>query len=289
MHFVKVKNILSNKNGMNIYRGCTHGCIYCDTRSKCYGFTHALEDVEVKENALVLLEQTLIRKRSRWMIGLGSMSDPYMPLEKELKMTRGFLELIDKYDFGASLITKSDLVLRDLDLIKKINNKTKCVINMTLTTYDDALCRIVEPYVCPTSRRAEALKIFNDNGIETVVWLCPILPYINDTLENLKGILKLCKYAGVKRILCFDFGLTLREGDREYYYEQLDKHFLGLKEKYMKVYGNSYGLSSPNSKELWSYFIAFCKQNNIEYNSDKIFAYLNEFKEQVTYEQSSLF
>ena len=137
MHYVKAKGLLSNNNGMNIYRGCEHGCIYCDSRSRCYNMNHAFEDIEVKINAPELLEQALKHKRKRCMIGTGSMSDPYMPLEKELKLTRKCLEIIDKYNFGFTLITKSDLVLRDLDLLKKINEKTKCVVQMTITTFDD--------------------------------------------------------------------------------------------------------------------------------------------------------
>ncbi|MDY3091780.1 MAG: radical SAM protein, partial [Erysipelotrichaceae bacterium] len=159
MHYVKAKGLLSNNNGMNIYRGCEHGCIYCDSRSRCYNMNHAFEDIEVKINAPELLEQALKHKRKRCMIGTGSMSDPYMPLEKELKLTRKCLEILDKYNFGFTLITKSDLVLRDLDLLKKINEKTKCVVQMTITTFDDELCRILEPNVCVTSRRIEVLNI----------------------------------------------------------------------------------------------------------------------------------
>ena len=165
MHYVKAKGILSNNNGMNIYRGCEHGCIYCDSRSRCYNMNHAFEDIEVKINAPELLEQALKHKRKRCMIGTGSMSYPYMPLEKELKLTRKCLEIIDIYNFDFTLITKSDLVLRDLDLLKKINEKTKCVVQMTITTFDDELCRIIEPNVCVTSRRIEVLKILHENNI----------------------------------------------------------------------------------------------------------------------------
>ena len=141
MHYVTAKGILSAKNGMNLYRGCQHGCIYCDSRSECYHMDHDFEDIEVKENSLVLLEDALRRKRKPCMIGTGSMSDPYMPLEDELQYTRKAMELIHHYGFGTTLITKSDRVLRDLDLLKAINDKTKCVVQMTLTTYDEDLCR----------------------------------------------------------------------------------------------------------------------------------------------------
>ena len=189
MHGVKAKGILSSQNGMNIYRGCSHGCIYCDSRSSCYRMEHDFEDIEVKENAPELLEDALRRKRKRCMIGTGAMSDPYIPLELSLEYTRKALLIIEKYGFGVALQTKSDRVLRDLDILKKINEKTKAVVQMTLTTADENLCKIIEPNVCTTSKRFEALKTFRDNGIPTVVWLCPVLPYINDTRENIEAIL----------------------------------------------------------------------------------------------------
>ena len=237
MHYVKAKGLLSNNNGMNIYRGCEHGCIYCDSRSTCYNMNHNFEDIEVKINAPELLEHSLKHKGKRCMIGTGSMSDPYMPLEKELRLTRKCLELIDKYNYGFTVITKSDLILRDLDLLKSINKKTKCVVQMTITTFDDGLCRILEPNVCVTSKRIEALKILHDNNIPTIVWMTPILPFINDNEANIMNILKACKEAGVYGIMTFGIGLTLREGDREYYYDKLDKYFPGLKNKYIKRYG----------------------------------------------------
>ena len=157
MHFVQAKGILSSSNGINLYRGCSHGCIYCDSRSKCYGMNHDFEDIEVKENAPELLEAALRRKRKRCMIGTGAMTDPYIPLEKSLEYTRKALLLIEKYGFGVALQTKSSLVLRDLELLKRINQKTKAVVQMTLTTADDSLCRIIEPNVCATSERFETL------------------------------------------------------------------------------------------------------------------------------------
>ena len=189
MHKVNVKGILSAKNGMNIYRGCLHGCIYCDSRSLCYQMNHKFEDIEVKANAVELLENALRRKRNKCMIGTGAMSDPYMPIEEKLGNMRKCLEVIERYGFGVTMITKSTKVLRDLDLLKKINEKSKCVVQMTLTTYDEDLCRIVEPNVETTYERFRALEILRDNGIPTVVWLCPILPFINDTEENIRGLL----------------------------------------------------------------------------------------------------
>ena len=289
MHYVKAKGLLSNNNGMNIYRGCEHGCIYCDSRSTCYNMNHNFEDIEVKINAPELLEHSLKHKGKRCMIGTGSMSDPYMPLEKELRLTRKCLELIDKYNYGFTVITKSDLILRDLDLLKSINKKTKCVVQMTITTFDDGLCRILEPNVCVTSKRIEALKILHDNNIPTIVWMTPILPFINDNEANIMNILKACKEAGVYGIMTFGIGLTLREGDREYYYDKLDKYFPGLKYKYIKRYGNSYELPVPDEYRLNNLLINYCKENNMEYRPDKLFEYLNAFEDKIHGEEISLF
>lgn len=289
MHFVKVKGILSPRNGMNLFRGCSHGCIYCDSRSECYQMNHDFEDIAVKENALELLEKSLRSKRNKCIIGTGSMSDPYIPEEKSLEYTRKALELVYQYGFGMTLITKSDLVLRDLDIIKKINKKTKCVIQMTLTTYDEELCKKIEPNVSTTKERFEALKVFRDEGIPTVVWLSPILPFINDTEENLRGILNYCIDAKVYGIICFEIGTTLRSGNREYFYKQLDKYFPGIKDKYIHTYGNSYRIVNPNNKKLMKLFHKVCEDNGIVHNNEEIFRYLFEFEDKQSGSQLSLF
>jgi len=288
MHFVKAKGILSSQNGMNIYRGCQHGCIYCDSRSSCYRMDHAFEDIEVKENAPELLEDALRRKRKRCMIGTGAMSDPYIPLELDLEYTRKALLIIERYGCGVTLQTKSDRVLRDLDILKRINEKTKAVVQMTLTTADDTISKIIEPNVCTSRERFEALKILRDNGIPTVVWLCPILPYINDTRENIEAILQMCVEARVRGVINFGMGLTLREGDREYFYRKLDSSFPGLKERYIRKYGNSYEIPSPHSDELLRLFHHTCEKNGIMHNNDEIFAYLHRFEEKTPFEQLSL-
>lgn len=288
MHEVNVKGILSAKNGMNIYRGCLHGCIYCDSRSLCYQMNHKFEDIEVKANAVGLLENTLRRKRNKCMIGTGAMSDPYMPIEEKLGNMRKCLEEIERYGFGVTMITKSTKVLRDLDLLKKINEKSKCVVQMTLTTYDEYLCRIVEPNVETTYERFRALEILRDNGIPTVVWLCPILPFINDTEENIRGILDYCVRAKVKGIINFDMGVTLRDGNREYFYKKLDEHFPGLKEKYIRMYGNSYQLSSPNSRQLNMIYKSECIKNGIMCDVNECFEYLNKYEDKYGGEQISL-
>lgn len=287
MHFVDAKGILSAGNGMNLYRGCTHGCIYCDSRSKCYQFTHEFEDIEVKQNAPELLERALRSKRKKCMIGTGAMCDPYMHCEEQLGLTRRCLEIIDHYGFGVTIQTKSNRILRDLDLLKSINEKAKCVVQMTLTTYDENLCKILEPNVCTTRERFEALQVFRKNGIPTIVWLSPILPFINDTKENIQGILKYCIEAKVYGIICFGMGMTLREGDREYFYAALNKHFPGLREKYHKKYGYAYEIPSERSRELMQLFYKTCREKGIVCDMKKCFEYLHEFPER--YEQLTLF
>ncbi len=289
MHFAKVKGILSSKNGMNLFRGCTHGCIYCDSRSKCYQMNHRFEDVEIKENGIKILEESLKRKRKKCMIGLGSMTDPYIHEELKLNYTRKALELIKRYGFGATLITKSDNLLRDLDIFQDINSKTKCVIQMTLTTYDEKLCKVIEPNVSTTRERFEVLKTLRDAGIPTVVWLIPILPFINDNEENILGILNYCKEAKVYGIICFGMGLTLRDGNREYFYNELDKIFPNLKDLYIRKYGNSYVLNSDNNEELMKIFHEFCEKNNIVHENNKIFDYLKRFETKEEVKQLSFF
>ena len=280
MHFVEAKNILTGKSGrygMNIYRGCSHGCIYCDSRSRCYQFDHPFEDIEVKKNAPELLEAALRSKRSKCMIGTGSMSDPYMHCEEKLMLTKRCLEIILKHGFGAAVQTKSDRILRDIDLLDEINKNAKSVVQMTLTTYDDELCKIVEPNVCNTKRRIEVLEKMKERCIPTVVWLSPVLPYINDTEENIRRILDACVRVGVKGIICFGMGLTLRDGDREYYYSALDKHFPGLKERYIREYGDSYIVSSPNNGRLMSIFEDVCSRYGIISIPDECFSFMQEF------------
>ena len=287
MHYADYKTILSPQNGMNLYRGCTHGCIYCDSRSKCYQMDHPFEDIEVKRNAVQLLEQQLRRKRKPCMIGTGAMSDPYLHLESDLLLTRQCIELIDRYGFGLTLLTKSNRILRDLDVLESIHSKSKCVVQMTLTTYDDALCKVIEPNVSVTSERIKVLKEMQRIGIPTIVWLCPILPFINDTEDNLKGILNACIDADVKGIVNFGFGVTLRDGNREYFYSQLDQHFPGMKHKYIETFGTSYICNSPNHYALTELFQRECRKHRILSSPDQIFRYLRTFESKQ--EQMSLF
>jgi len=250
---------------------------------------HDFEDIEVKSNAPELLEASLRSKRNKCMIGTGAMCDPYMHCETELRYTRKCLEIIDKYGFGAAILTKSAGILRDLDILRSINEKSKCVVQMTLTTYNEELCKILEPNVSTTRERFEALKVFRDNNIPTVVWLCPILPFINDSEENLRGILDYCIEAKVYGILCFSMGVTLREGDREYFYKKLDEHFPGLKQKYIRRYGNSYGVISDNNTALMKIFHSECNKHGIVSNTEEIFNYLHTYEEKKKNEQLSMF
>lgn len=287
MFFRKYKSILSPQNGMNIYRGCTHGCIYCDSRSKCYQINHDFADIEVKEDAPSQLDKELSMKRKPCMIGTGSMTDPYNHVEKEIEYTRKCLEVILKHHCGVAIQTKSDLILRDIDLINEINKDSKAVVEITLTTADDELCKVIEPNVCPTSKRVEILKKCKELGIPTVVWLCPFLPFINDNEENINQLMNICIENDVKGILFFGIGLTLREGNREYFYECLDKNFPGLKEKYIKQYGNKYEVSSNKNEILSKIIIDRCKKHNILYDINEVFAYLRKYPEK--FEQISLF
>ena len=286
MHFVTAKTILT-PHSMNIYRGCSHGCIYCDSRSRCYQFTHAFEDIEVKQNAPELLEKALRAKRRKCMIGTGAMSDPYMHCETDVRLTRRCLEVLCRYGFGAAIQTKSDRILEDIDLLDRINQTARCVVQMTLTTYDDDLCAIIEPNVCNTRRRIEVLEELQKRKIPTVVWLTPILPFLNDTEENIRSILEECARVGVRGVMCFDMGLTLREGNREYYYAALDRYFPGLKQKYIQTYGNAYELPSPHAGTLMRLFQNLCIQYGMLYETDAVFRYLGEFPE--AYEQLSIF
>ena len=280
MHYAEYKTILSPKNGMNIYRGCTHGCIYCDSRSACYQMKHGFEDIEVKKNAVSILDSQLIKKRKPCMIGTGAMCDPYVHIEEELQITRQCLEVIERHGFGLTILTKSDRIMRDIDILKTINARAKCVVQMTLTTFDEDLCRVLEPNVSTTAARFAVLEAMHDAGIPTVVWLSPTLPFINDTEENLRGILNYCAKAKVYGILCFGFGTTMREGSRDHFYRKLGEHFPGMKERYVNTFGNSYECLSPNNEKLNDIFRTECKKHNILFRTDDVFAYLNRYESQ---------
>lgn len=271
MEYVDAKTILSARskgksfNGadfnINLYRGCSHGCIYCDSRSECYGIED-FDRVRAKGDALKILDSELSRKRSKGVVGFGAMNDPYNPFEKTEKLTRGALELMKKHGFGISLITKSDLVVRDIDLFQEINKTSPCVIRMTVTTSDDELSRKIEPYVATASERFAALKTLADAGITTSVFICPILPFITDNKENILGIVRKANECGVRHIY-IAYGVTARQNQRVYFYNQLDKLFPGVKEKYIKHFGLNYECAAPNHKELHEAFESECAKYNI--------------------------
>jgi len=286
-HYADYKTILSPMNGMNLYRGCTHGCIYCDSRGEYYQMKHDFEDIEIKNNAAEILEKQLIKKRDLCMINAGSIYDPYIHLEEELRVTRQCLEVIEKHGFGLVIQTKSARVLRDTDILRSINVKAKCVVQMTLTTFNEDLCRILEPNVSTTAERFTVLETCRDEGIPTVVRLCPVLPFINDTEENLRGILNYCIRAKVKGILCYGFGATLREGSREYFYNKLDKHFPGMKLRYVKTFGSSCECRSPNHPRLMEILGSECKKHGILYKPEEVYKYMDRFEQNTG--QMSLF
>lgn len=295
MEFIKAKTILTKvKYGeawygidfnMNLYRGCPHGCIYCDSRSNCYQIDN-FDVVRGKENALNILERELSKKRVKGVVGIGSMSDTYNLLEREFEITRGALRLLSKYGFGVSIDTKSDLILRDIDLLKEINAKNSVIVKFTITTPNDELSKIIEPNVCVSSKRLQAIKALSENGIFVGIMLNPVLPFITDDEEGIKKLVKLAHENGAKFIHTY-MGMTLRENQRDYYFEKLDKSFIDLKEKYLKFYGNRYNCVVPNYKKLYKIFTEECDKYGILYNmNDIIKAYKKEAED---VEQMTLF
>lgn len=278
MEEVKVKTILTktknsqywfgNDYNMNLYRGCSHGCIYCDSRSSCYQINE-FDRVRVKKDAIKILSKELISKRNKGVVGIGAMSDTYNPYEKHLNITRQALQLLDQYYFGVSLETKSDLITRDIDIFQKINKHSDVILKMTITCYQDELSKIIEPHVCGSSRRFHAIKQLSDAGLFCGVLMTPILPFINDNEKNIKEIVRMSYESGAKFIYTY-FGMTLRENQRDHYYQKLDEYFPGLKEKYMKRYGQRYDCESQNINQLRYVFINECEKYGLLYNMNDI-------------------
>lgn len=278
MEFIKAKSILSKvKYGstwygidynMNLYRGCNHGCIYCDSRSNCYHIDN-FDIVKAKENSLVILENELIRKREKSVIGIGAMSDTYNKFEEKYEITRTALKLISKYNFGVSIDTKSDLILRDLDILKEINKKNNVIVKFTITTPNDDLSKIIEPNVCTSSKRFASIKVLSDNGIFVGIMMNPVLPFITDNEEDIKRLVYLAYKSGAKFIHTY-MGMTLRENQKDYYFLKLDKYFPNLKEKYIKTYGNRYECTSTKAKLLYKIFKEECNKYGILYNMNDI-------------------
>ena len=249
---------------MNIYRGCSHGCIYCDSRSACYQNVD-FDIVKPKENALQIIRDELRRKAVTGVIATGAMSDPYNPLERELKLTGNALELINAFGFGVAIATKSALVARDLVVLQDIKDHSPVIVKVTITTADDTLCKKLEPNVSSTSERMEALNRLSDGGIYCGILLNPVLPFITDNEENIVSILRMAKDNGAKFVHTF-MGMTLRTGNREYYYEQLDNLLPNVKDQHIKKYDNRYDCISPKAKKLWGIFTSECERLNLLYD-----------------------
>jgi DNA repair photolyase len=294
MDFIPAKTIISGyaennswfgaNYNMNIYKGCSHGCIYCDSRSDCYRVDN-FDQVRAKENALVIVERDLKSKRRKGVVGMGAMSDPYNHFEKEIKLTGGALEIINRLGFGLAIATKSDLITRDTYIIKEISKHSPVLVKTTITTADDALCKKIEPNAPLSSLRFKAIREMSQQGIFTGILLMPVLPFIEDNEENIGKIIELACESGAKFIYPA-FGVTLRENQRDWYYKKLDEHFPGVKEKYIKTYGNAYKCRSLKAKELWAFFQDKCKEFGILYKMDEIIAaYKSPYKK----EQLSMF
>ncbi|MGG7190872.1 radical SAM protein [Clostridium paraputrificum] len=297
MYYIDAKQILSGyaennrwfglNYNMNLYKGCSHGCIYCDSRSECYGVKN-FDSVRAKRNALDILNKELKSKRKKGVIGIGAMSDTYNPFERKLNLTRGALELINRYGFGISIATKSDLILRDIDILKKISNHSPVLIKITITTFHDSLCRKIKPNVVPSSSRFEAIRKLTSEGIFTGILLMPVLPFINDNEENIRSIVRKAKECGAKFIFAYGMGLKLRGNQREYYYEKLSKLFPNefLVKKYMNIYGEKYECSSLEHRKLWDIFKNECERCGILYKMNDI---INAYRKNYEETQISLF
>jgi len=257
---------------MNLYRGCQHQCIYCDSRSECYQLGD-LSDIRIKKDALLILEKELKSKRQKGTIGFGSMNDPYMPVEAKEELVRGALKLILKYNFPVHLLTKSDLIIRDIDIIRQISDKSYAAASLTITTINDDLASIIEPAAPRSSARFDAIKKLSENGIYTGVMLMPVLPFINDTWEEIEQLIYKAKESGARYII-FMAGLTLRKGSRDYFYEKLDKHFPQIKERYINSFGDNYLCNSLSANNLYKNAALLCSKINLPmkmdfYNPDK--------------------
>jgi len=297
MKYIPAKTIISpythsnewfgTNYNMNIYKGCSHGCIYCDSRSSCYHIDN-FDEVRAKKNALQIIRDELRRKTKKGVVGTGAMSDPYNPFEKDLKLTRHALELISAYEFGVAIATKSDLITRDIDILQEIKKHSSVLAKITITTFDDVLCQKIEPHVCKSSKRFSAIEQLAAAGVFTGVLLMPILPFINDTEENILNIVRTAHACGAKFIFSYGMGLTLRQNQREFFYDKIDKLFPNqlLKEEYIRTFQNKYQCASPSARRLANVFRTECKKLGLLYKmEDIILAYKADYRDK----QLSLF
>lgn len=279
MEYVPAKHLLHRNKStewfgtdhtMNIYRGCCHGCLYCDSRSDCYRI-EAFDQVRVKTDALRILRDDLARKVQPAFVSMGSMSDPYNPFEKELQLTRHSLELIDAYDCGAAIATKSDLIVRDTDILTSIQAHSPVICKITVTTADDALATGIEPFAPSPSRRLAALERLSGAGLFAGVLLMPVLPFLEDSDEGVLAVVERAAQAGAKFIYPA-FGVTMRQGQREYFLDSLERVFpgQGLRERYLRQYGDRYQCVSPRARALWRVFTQACRERGILYDMSAI-------------------
>lgn len=293
MEFIKAKTILQKAThgeewfgidyNMNLYKGCCHKCIYCDSRSNCYRVGD-FDRVRAKKDEIEILSQELKSKRKKGVIGIGAMSDTYNPFEEQYEITRQALKLISYYDFGVSIETKSNLIVRDIDIFKEINRKADLILKFTITSADDNLSRKIEPNVCVSSERLKAMKQLSEQGLFVGTLLTPIIPFITDSEENIKNVIRLSYENGAKFVFSMG-GVTLRENQREYFYEQLDKTFPSLKEKYIKTYGNDY-FCYPLNKNLSKIFKEECERYGLLYRMSDI---VKEYKKEKQQEEQLSF
>jgi len=268
---IQAKTILSHSKApdpwfgiqytMNLYRGCQHQCIYCDSRSECYQIEN-FNDTLVKVNALELLKKELPSKRVKGTIGTGSMNDPYAPVEKQYQLTRGALKLLVEYGFPVHVLTKSALVTRDVDLFNQIGQDSQALVSFTITTCDDALGKKLEPRAALVSERLAAMQYLAERGIKVGVLLMPVLPFLEDNWENIRGIVELAHAHGAGWILAA-FGMTQRKGSQEYYLKQLERLFPGIKEKHLRAFGNRYECAANGALKLSEQFKELCAQKGI--------------------------
>lgn len=289
MHYKEVKAILSPQNGLNVYRGCSYSCVFCDARSNCHRMDHEFDDIEVKAHAVDMLEYALKKKRTKSMIQIGASSEPYIPLEEELQLVRRCLNQIERFDFGLVLYTHSTLALRDIDILDKINRKTKCIVIVRLSTSDDALAKQMEADTSLPSERLMLMKKLTARGITVIVRLAPILPFINDSLENIQELLSYCEQANVYGILTDKMCPVLREGNRERFYQQLYKKFPDIYDRYEEVYGDEKTLKTENYDAIMTYIRETCEAHGIQYDKEELLRFTREYKNKTIGTQLSLF
>ena len=294
MEYIPAKTIISSygENSswfgfnytMNIYKGCCHGCIYCDSRSECYHVDN-FDTVRAKENAIYIIRHELKSKRKSGIVGTGAMSDPYNPLEEELMLTRQALELIYENRFGVSIATKSSLITRDIDILQKIKAFSPVLCKITITAFDDDLCRKIEPNVSVSSKRFSSIKKLSNAGIFTGVLLMPVLPFITDTEENIIGIVRKAKESGASFVYPA-LGVTLRANQRDYFYQKLDEIFPNIKQKYIERFNNDYSCDSPYAQNLYKLFANECEKLDLLYKMPDI---IKAYKSGYETDQLSMF